>query len=461
MGIVLASNFDVNTGLPLDSRFVTADLTSRDAIPSLVRWDGMFVYVESEERYFQLKGGITNSDWVEFGAGGGSGAGAIKIQFINPTATTLPSGGTSITIDGVSGADGDLVLFTNLSVGENKVYELSGVGSSILFTAVEAFDGSEDPTAGDAVRILKGATFGMQLAIFDGTEFKLNDAVRYFDGDTGHYYEQSSIKGMTLNNNATAEVFRVAAANSENIVLHYSILRGTRKKIGTLYITTDGTTATAVGPSGHVGAVEGVTFAAAISSGDLVLSATSDNSGSSSTIKFFTFRWADTALTGPSGLISYSGPALITTAMIQDGAVTPAKRSALGEQLSSSSGNFSTSSATLVDVTNLTVTITTTGRPVLVVVQGDGGGTGVGFSTFRISTNVNYMEMRILRGGTTINRHIFRKEGVTGDADIPPHLQFIETSLAAGTYTYTVQVLSSTGGSNVSVLNCRLLAFEL
>ena len=71
MGITLGSNFDVQTGLPLDSRTVVADLTARDAINALQRYEGLEVYVESEEKKFFLKGGITNSDWVESGTGGG------------------------------------------------------------------------------------------------------------------------------------------------------------------------------------------------------------------------------------------------------------------------------------------------------------------------------------------------------------------------------------------------------
>ena len=69
MGITLASNFDVNAALPLDSRMIVADLTARDAIAAGRRYLGMTVYVVADTITYQLKGGITNIDWVEFGSG--------------------------------------------------------------------------------------------------------------------------------------------------------------------------------------------------------------------------------------------------------------------------------------------------------------------------------------------------------------------------------------------------------
>lgn len=65
MGIALGSNFDVQTNLPLDSRAVVADITARDAISSLRRYEGMSVYVIATQKEYTLKGGITNAEWTE------------------------------------------------------------------------------------------------------------------------------------------------------------------------------------------------------------------------------------------------------------------------------------------------------------------------------------------------------------------------------------------------------------
>lgn len=71
MGITLASNFDVNAALPLDSRMIAADATARDAIIAGVRYEGMLVYVVADQTMYQLQGGITNGDWAAAGGGGG------------------------------------------------------------------------------------------------------------------------------------------------------------------------------------------------------------------------------------------------------------------------------------------------------------------------------------------------------------------------------------------------------
>jgi hypothetical protein len=73
MGIALGSNFTVNTALPLDDRTTFADLTARDALDALRRYEGLKVYVTSEQKYYSLVGGIANVNWVE-DTGGGGGA---------------------------------------------------------------------------------------------------------------------------------------------------------------------------------------------------------------------------------------------------------------------------------------------------------------------------------------------------------------------------------------------------
>lgn len=71
-GIPVTSSFTMNAALPLDDRATVADLTARDALPALRRWEGMLVYVVSEQKHFTLKGGIADVNWSELS---GSGAG--------------------------------------------------------------------------------------------------------------------------------------------------------------------------------------------------------------------------------------------------------------------------------------------------------------------------------------------------------------------------------------------------
>jgi hypothetical protein len=44
-----------------------ADTTARDTIPSDRRKEGMLAYSQADDRHFVLEGGLTNSDWKEFG----------------------------------------------------------------------------------------------------------------------------------------------------------------------------------------------------------------------------------------------------------------------------------------------------------------------------------------------------------------------------------------------------------
>jgi hypothetical protein len=71
MSIQINDGFKVNTALPVDSRFVVADLAARDAIDPLVRYDGLETYVIDQLTTFRLKGGIANTDWQVDGGGGG------------------------------------------------------------------------------------------------------------------------------------------------------------------------------------------------------------------------------------------------------------------------------------------------------------------------------------------------------------------------------------------------------
>lgn len=80
-GIPLSTNFTVNTGLPIDDRMTVADLAARDALPALVRWEGMLVYVELEGKHFTLVGGISNGEWTEL-SGSGSGEEILQVYSV-------------------------------------------------------------------------------------------------------------------------------------------------------------------------------------------------------------------------------------------------------------------------------------------------------------------------------------------------------------------------------------------
>lgn len=231
----------------------------------------------------------------------GSGSAIVKATYYDPVASTLPTG-TSYTVDGSAVVNGDFVLFSNLGSGNNEIYKVGGVGTSLTWTAQRAFNSQFLPTRGDLVMITSGTGFADQLGEFNGTTFKFRDTTRYFSGTD--YWEQTSLKTTTMADNTTATVFSVTASGSENWVMDYSVLRNGRKETGTAYITHDGTTVHIVQSAAYILNV-GVTFSGAISLGVLTVSYTTDSQGIGGTLKYSLKRWSDAA-GGPGGVPSYS-----------------------------------------------------------------------------------------------------------------------------------------------------------
>ena len=239
------------------------------------------------------------TDWFLVKSGGGSGGGLVS-TFYDPLTTSLPTG-VVVTIDGVSGLDNDLVLFSNLTVDNNRVYKLSGVGTSIVWTPQALFNGL-DPLAGHSVRFQKGDAFNTQEAVFNGTTWVVNEVVRLFTG--ADFWEMSSLKTMALTNATSALVFDVNHIGSENIMMSYSIKRGPAKEAGYLMITHDGVNAQVARPNVEI-ADAGVEFIASIVGGNLQLEYITDASGDDGTLKYFISRWSDSA-GGPTGIPNYS-----------------------------------------------------------------------------------------------------------------------------------------------------------
>jgi hypothetical protein len=142
----------------------------------------------------------------------------------------------------------------------------------------------------------------------------------------------------------------------------------------------------------------------------------------------------------------------ITTAKIADSSVTQAKRAALGQQVSSSSGaNVDLSPVTYTDMTNLSVTISTTGRPVFLKLISDGS-----LSVF--NTGGANISIAFVRDGTIIGEYFF---GSASDIKLPPcMLSHIDTDASSGSHVYKIQVKKNSG-TPIGADNIKLVAFEL
>jgi hypothetical protein len=154
----------------------------------------------------------------------------------------------------------------------------------------------------------------------------------------------------------------------------------------------------------------------------------------------------------------------ITTAKIADANVTRAKLAAVGMQVGASSGTFTTTSTTRVDVTNLSVTLTTSGRPVVVALVATGGVVPSSFSIQRKGGSGNaYGELYLMVDATTFGGQTFgvQSAAVGVQYAYPAGLFHIDTAAVAGTYTYKVQAKCFGADMSLGVNNVSLLAYEL
>jgi len=124
---------------------------------------------------------------------------------------------------------------------------------------------------------------------------------------------------------------------------------------------------------------------------------------------------------------------------------------------SSSSGSFTTVSATFVAVTNLSVTLTTTGRPVNLLITSDGTTSDSAFGSTG-AAGVGQARIQILRGSTEVylGKQTSQSTGFLGS---PTAIVALDP-VAAGTYTYSVQI-AVTAGTSASLLNSILIAYEI
>ena len=200
-GIQLSSNFELNAGLPLDARFVVADLIARDAIAAVKRYDGMCTYVVSNQTTYQLQGGIANGDWNIFG--GGSGGTIFKETFVMSSGkaaaviTAVNTGTKTFTVVGdISAhlANGRVISIVS-STGNDGVYTIASFSVPTTDTEIvvnetipdATVDGNlEYGTKNDFTLINIAATSGCSVEVVDTvTGDVLNSSINSIvDADT-------------------------------------------------------------------------------------------------------------------------------------------------------------------------------------------------------------------------------------------------------------------------------------
>lgn len=169
------------------------------------------------------------------------------------------------------------------------------------------------------------------------------------------------------------------------------------------------------------------------------------------------------AISGNSIIVKPQG---ITTSQLADGSVTPVKKSALGEQLSSSSSNPTTTSAIYADITNQIVTIVTTGRPVLILMQPDGSVNNSFLNSFVTAGTGQGVNVQLMRDGSRICGWQFEIDSPSSGVNkivVPPSLVFLDNGAIAASHVYKFQyrVVTATNGSSFQVGFVKTVAYEL
>lgn len=150
---------------------------------------------------------------------------------------------------------------------------------------------------------------------------------------------------------------------------------------------------------------------------------------------------------------------------IADGSITRAKLGPVGQQVSASSGSFSSSSGSYVSA-GISVTITTTGKPVFVGLIGAASNSpspAIGISRNGTSTGVE-ADFGIARDGTGITivrvANAYPSNASLNQLYVPPSSLWMIDVVGAGTYTYTC-IGRLISGDAFQVTESKLVAYEL
>jgi hypothetical protein len=169
-----------------------------------------------------------------------------------------------------------------------------------------------------------------------------------------------------------------------------------------------------------------------------------------------------TALPGVQNFVTLDNIGNLAAPIAFSKGITRANLAVVGQQASSSSGFFSTSSTTFVNVTNLSVTLTTTGRPVMLMFQPDGSvnSASLGF----VGTYGSTVSFQLLRDGTAINTSSFNwYDGAVStivNFYVPPGgLNYLDTGASSGSHTYQLQVKTTSNTANAIWI--VMVAYEL
>jgi hypothetical protein len=226
-------------------------------------------------------------------------------------------------------------------------------------------------------------------------------------------------------------------------------------------------------PPNAMAADYGLTLPSIPGSTKILICDTSGNITASYTVDNSTITIASNVIGVPAGGITATQIAtgtITNTQVNAAAAIARSKLEAVGQQVSSSCGSFSTASTSYVDVTNLTATITTDGRPIMALLIPDGTTSESSIAFVSGNTVSRKASFQILRGATVVgvcelkSRAPVYTATVVSSANsifVPPGAIAMPDVVVAGTYTYKLQAKIDNADSSAQVNNAKLFVYPL
>ena len=232
MAINIADGFKVNAGVPVDSRFVFVDLTARDALDSVLRYQGLKCFVIDEGKFYSLVGGTGNENWIEEGAGDVTGPGSSSnnvIAVFNGTTGKLLKQGTDVKwlLNGglilnyflaggyaIMNSDGQVNNSVNMFVSiQGSVEVVTSVESNNFLTIISNDTGNEivivneDVNSSVGNRILTGTGKDLKLKPGAAIGITYNSVLNRFQvvGGTGGGSAEPAIRSINTNETLTED----------------------------------------------------------------------------------------------------------------------------------------------------------------------------------------------------------------------------------------------------------------
>ena len=142
---LLGYQFDRTYAGAIERYRQVSTIAARDAIPTGKRWEGMLCYVTGENKDYQLRGGLTNSDWEEVAVGGGN-----LFDISVNDSDDITEGIVNLFMDSTEQAKLGYITITQAVDLDQLESDVAALGSGITFKGTWSPSGGSFPGGGSA-----------------------------------------------------------------------------------------------------------------------------------------------------------------------------------------------------------------------------------------------------------------------------------------------------------------------